>query len=117
MVYVRLAQGWTDGGGAAHGAGDMVDVDAVTLAELEANGVVTAPDLMNGAAVTASWPGPTAPRPEDEGRVVTARWPGPTAPHPDGDEGDGDADPWPGPTDPDPEPPQWPGPTSDDPEN
>jgi hypothetical protein len=44
MVYVRLARDWTDGGGAAHDAGDMVDVDAVTLAELEADGVVACAD-------------------------------------------------------------------------
>jgi len=40
MVYVRLARDWTDHGGAMHGAGDLVDVDAVTLAELEADGTV-----------------------------------------------------------------------------
>jgi hypothetical protein len=43
MVYVRLAQDWIDGTGAARAAGDMVDVDAGTLAELEAAGVVTGP--------------------------------------------------------------------------
>ena len=40
MVYVRLARDWTDHGGAMHGAGDLVDVDAITLAELEADGTV-----------------------------------------------------------------------------
>jgi hypothetical protein len=40
MVYVRLAQGWTDSAGTAHDAGAMVDVDAATLAGLEASGVV-----------------------------------------------------------------------------
>jgi hypothetical protein len=50
MVYVRLARDWTDGGGAAHGAGDMVDVDAVTLAELEADGVVACADREADAA-------------------------------------------------------------------
>jgi hypothetical protein len=44
MVQVRLARDWTDGTGADHDAGDLVDVDAVTLAELEATGVVTGAD-------------------------------------------------------------------------
>ena len=64
MVYVRLARDWTDVGGADHGAGDLVDVDAVTLAELEADGVVaTADDEPD------PWPGPTG---------GPASWPGPT---------------------------------------
>ncbi|HET8660419.1 MAG TPA: hypothetical protein VFM55_15635 [Micromonosporaceae bacterium] len=58
MVYVKLAKDWTDSDGSAHSAGDMVDVDAGTLAELEANGVV------------AAWPGPTG--------GDTDAWPGPT---------------------------------------
>lgn len=41
MVAVRLARGWVGYGGAVHRAGDFVDVDAVTLARLEAAGVVT----------------------------------------------------------------------------
>jgi hypothetical protein len=41
MVYVRLAQGWTDSTGTEHAAGAMVDVDAATLAGLESRGVVT----------------------------------------------------------------------------
>lgn len=65
MVYVRLAQDWTDGDGTAHSAGDMVDVDAATLAELEASGVVASP-----GGSTAAWPGPTG--------GDTESWPGPT---------------------------------------
>ena len=53
MVCVRLARDWTDGAGAAHGAGDMVDVDAVTLAELEADGVVACADRESDAAAGA----------------------------------------------------------------
>jgi hypothetical protein len=87
MVYVRLAQGWTDGGGAAHGAGDMVDVDPVTLAELEAGGVVASAERSD-TGVSASWPGPTEPNPDDGDE----QWPGPTGP-------------------PDPKPYRWPGPT------
>ena len=44
MVHVRLARNWTDVGGSAHHAGELVDVDAVTLAALEASGVVTPAD-------------------------------------------------------------------------
>jgi hypothetical protein len=44
MVYVRLARKWVDGTGASHSAGDMVDVDAATLAQLEESGVVTPVD-------------------------------------------------------------------------
>jgi hypothetical protein len=86
MVYVRLAQGWTDGGGAAHVAGDMVDVDAVTLAELEAEGVVATTDKVDGDGIKmAAWPGLTTPRPDNGGQV--AAWPGLTTPRPD-DNGD-----------------------------
>ena len=41
MVAVRLARGWVGYGGSVHRAGDLVDVDAITLARLEASGVVT----------------------------------------------------------------------------
>ncbi|GAA5183967.1 hypothetical protein GCM10023322_24420 [Rugosimonospora acidiphila] len=39
-MYVRLAASWADPSGAVHGAGEFVDVDVVTLAELEEQGVV-----------------------------------------------------------------------------
>jgi len=39
-VYVRLAMPWADPSGRVHGAGEFVDVDVVTLAELEEQGVV-----------------------------------------------------------------------------
>jgi hypothetical protein len=131
MVYVRLAQSWTDDGGAAHAAGDMVNIDAITLAKLEANGVVSDRAGADGVE-TLSWPGPTGPRPDGDDGVHTAAWPGPTGPRPEGDDGvrlaawpgptgprpdggDGDEQ-WPGPTGPDPDPtPQWPGPTTPDP--
>jgi len=87
MVYVRLARDWTDRGGAAHGAGDMVDVDAVTLAELEGDGVVATTD--RGESDAPDWAGPTAPEPPHQHRPG---WAGPTAPKPD----------WAGPTDPPP---------------
>lgn len=40
MVHVLLATEWTDYSGADHDPGELVDVDAVTLARLEAIGVV-----------------------------------------------------------------------------
>jgi hypothetical protein len=55
MVYARLARNWTDRGGSAHHAGELVDVDAITLAELEERGVVRTPDL----DLTEAWAGPT----------------------------------------------------------
>ena len=39
-MLVRLAVSWTDPFGIAHDAGEVVDIDAVTLAELEERGVV-----------------------------------------------------------------------------
>jgi hypothetical protein len=39
-VYVQLACLWADPAGRVHGAGEFVDIDAVTLAELEERGVV-----------------------------------------------------------------------------
>lgn len=59
MVYVRLAKDWTDGTGAAHDAGDMVDVDAVTLAELEATGVVAGPVSVPSRPTKPTYVGPT----------------------------------------------------------
>jgi hypothetical protein len=64
MVYVRLARDWTDATGAPHHSGDMVNVDAVTLAELEATGVVE-------PGPGANWVGPT-------GGSGGADWVGPT---------------------------------------
>lgn len=69
MVYVRLARDWTDGNGTAHAAGESVDVDAATLAELEAAGIVA-----NSGGDDPNWPGPTA-----SGGGDTTSWPGPTA--------------------------------------
>lgn len=69
MVYVRLAKDWTDGNGSAHSAGDTVDVDAATLAELEASGIVA------GSGDGTDWPGPTSTTSGGDG----TDWPGPTA--------------------------------------
>lgn len=91
-MLVRLAVAWTDPFGVAYGAGDLVDIDAVTLAELEELGVV---DNM-GDPKTEGWTGPTSPEPDDSGSADG--WTGPTSPEPD-DEG---ADGWTGPTGEDP---------------
>jgi hypothetical protein len=64
-VHVRIARNWTDPTGLAHRAGDLVDVDAVTLAELEATGVVSSSDR----GPVAGWAGPTG---------GDASWAGPT---------------------------------------
>jgi hypothetical protein len=45
---------WADPSGAVHGAGDFVDIDVVTLAELEERGVVENADEINRPA----WVGP-----------------------------------------------------------
>jgi hypothetical protein len=70
MVNVRLAQDWTDGTGAAYSAGDMVEVDAATLAELESSGVVEWAGPTGGSGGT-DWAGPT-------GGGGDANWAGPT---------------------------------------
>jgi hypothetical protein len=75
-VYVRLAAAWTDPAGGVHGAGDLVDIDIVTLAELEEQGVV---DNGEPGAGSPDWVGPGA---EDE----DTSWVGP------GDEPDTDDD-------------------------
>lgn len=51
MVYVKLEKPWTDGDGIGHAAGEMVDVDAATLAKMQEAGVVT------------EWIGPTSDQP------------------------------------------------------
>ena len=67
MVYVKLEEDWTDPEGTAHAAGEMVDVDAATLAALEADGIV--------GGVTTDWVGPT-------GGGETTAWVGPTSTEP-----------------------------------
>ena len=88
MVAVRLARGWIGYGGAVHRAGEFVDVDAVTLAKLEASGVVTPSESTGESTNERDWAGPTG---DDE--EATVAWAGPTN-EPDDDE---DTD-WAGPT-------------------
>ena len=62
MVYVRLEKEWTDGEGLGHSAGEMVDVDAATLADLQAKGIVGEKGESGGGAST-EWLGPTGNKP------------------------------------------------------
>ncbi|MBQ1027298.1 MULTISPECIES: hypothetical protein [unclassified Micromonospora] len=56
MVYVMLKSDWTDGNGVAHSAGDSVDVDAATLAQLQAQGIVG--EVPGGGKDGTDWVGP-----------------------------------------------------------
>jgi hypothetical protein len=63
MVYVRLDGDWTDEGGVAHSAGEMVDVDAATLARLQAEGVVSETTHGTGSGDKTEWAGPGSSQP------------------------------------------------------
>ncbi|HEX7746570.1 MAG TPA: hypothetical protein VF462_15070 [Micromonosporaceae bacterium] len=83
MVYVRLEQEWTDKDGATHAAGEMVDVDAATLASLQQEGVVAGEkEAWAGPTGTddANWAGPTGT--EDPTGTEEANWAGPTGAQP-----------------------------------
>jgi hypothetical protein len=57
MMLVRLTGDWTDSGGLSHHAGETIEVDAVTLVQLEAAGVV---DTSTGpGSDPTQWPGLT----------------------------------------------------------
>ncbi|MEH1102417.1 hypothetical protein [Micromonospora sp. CPCC 205561] len=56
MVYVMLQSDWTDGNGVSHLAGDSVDVDAATLATLQAQGIVS--EQSGGGKDGTEWVGP-----------------------------------------------------------
>ncbi|MEU5790994.1 hypothetical protein ABZ754_25135 [Micromonospora purpureochromogenes] len=68
MVYVNLESDWTDGDGVAHSAGESVDVDAATLAVLQAEGIVS--EQSGGGKDGTDWAGPTG---------TTTSWAGPTS--------------------------------------
>ncbi|BCJ63425.1 hypothetical protein [Polymorphospora rubra] len=75
MVYVRLEQEWTDGQGTTHPAGSSVDVDAATLADLEARGIV--------AAGGGGWDGPGGGGGgDDKDWAGPTGWAGPTSTQP-----------------------------------
>ncbi|SCF41041.1 hypothetical protein [Micromonospora mirobrigensis] len=66
MVYVKLESDWTDADGVTHSAGESVDVDAATLAALQADGVVS--EGRSGGKDGTDWVGPTG-----------TNWVGPTS--------------------------------------
>jgi hypothetical protein len=88
-MLVRLAMAWIDPAGVVHGAGEHVDIDAITLAELEEQGVVE-----NMTDPKEPWTGPTGTEPTSDPQTD---WTGPT-----GSEPDAEAD-WTGPTGTDPD--------------
>ncbi len=67
MVAVRLARGWVGYGGAVHRAGELIDVDAVTLAMMEASGVVTPVEGPGERSPGTADEEPTVSRPEPAG--------------------------------------------------
>jgi hypothetical protein len=94
MVYVRLAQQWTDQQGTEHAPDTMVDVDAATLAELEAVGVVAEASLSLGGAgedPDGGWPRP------DDGGETEGGWPRPDGGWPRPDDGGETEGGWPRP--------------------
>lgn len=62
-MLVRLAVAWIDPAGVIHGAGEHVDIDAVTLAELEEQGVV---ENMTEPTEKQDWHGPDGTEPTAE---------------------------------------------------
>jgi hypothetical protein len=90
-MLVRLAAAWIDPTGVVHGAGEHVDIDAVTLAVLEEQGVVE-----NMTDPKETWTGP------DGTETTTTTDPESDWTGPDGTDTGGETD-WTGPdsTDPD----------------
>ena len=80
-MLVRLAVDWIDPFGVTHGPGELVDVDAVTLAELEQHGMV---ETMSDDQ-PEKWIGPGSPEPD--------KWIGPGSPTPDEPATDPDSEP------------------------
>jgi hypothetical protein len=81
-VYVRLAVSWTDSAGVAHAAGEIVDIDAITLAQLEEGGVVDEIKEPEGTQTESGWIGPGQPPPDEETKQDD--WIGPGQPPEDG---------------------------------
>jgi hypothetical protein len=90
-MLVRLAVPWIDPAGVVHGPGEHVDIDAVTLAELEEQGVVE-----NMTDPKADWNGPDGtetkttidPKPDwngPDGTKPQTDWNGPDSTEPDED--------------------------------
>lgn len=89
-MYVRLAVAWTDPAGVSHAAGDVIDIDAITLAELEEGGVVDEIEELEPESTSTpkdgddSWIGPGAGKPKEEsGGTTESSWIGPGSKDPD----------------------------------
>jgi hypothetical protein len=77
-VLVRLAAEWTDPFGVEHYAGDVVDIDVITLAELEERGVVEAMSEPEEWAGPGEEPEQDAPQWAGPGeQEAEAEWAGP----------------------------------------
>lgn len=92
-MLVRLAIAWIDPHGVVHGAGEHVDIDAVTLAELEEQGVV---EIMTDP--TTDWNGPSGADPT--AKDPTTDWNGPSGAEPTAKDPETD---WNGPSSTDPD--------------
>ncbi|KIR60826.1 hypothetical protein TK50_23565 [Micromonospora haikouensis] len=75
-MHVRLSAAWTDPRGTLWAPGDTVDVDAVTLAALEEQGMVDTPDGQGTAPDQGSTKTTTTTKPTDPTKIG----PGPSAP-------------------------------------
>ena len=75
---MRLAVSWTDPAGVSHAAGEIVDIDAITLAQLEEGGVVDDIKEPEGTTTEDGWIGPGEPPPDEEPQQ--ADWIGPGGP-------------------------------------
>ncbi|WP_431878854.1 hypothetical protein, partial [Micromonospora marina] len=73
-MHVRLSASWTDPRGTVWAVGDTVDVDAVTLAELEEKGMVEQPAGSGSTETTTTTT--TPPKKTDPSKIG----PGPSAP-------------------------------------
>ena len=73
-MHVRLSAAWTDPRGTVWAVGDTVDVDAVTLAELEEKGMVEQPAGSGSTETTTTTT--TPPKKTDPSKIG----PGPSAP-------------------------------------
>ena len=82
-MYVRLAVTWTDSAGVSHAAGEIVDIDAITLAELEEGGVVDEIEVLEPDSTSTpkegddSWIGPGAGKAKAEAVPAESTWIGP----------------------------------------
>ena len=79
MVNVRLEHAWTDPAGAKHPRGGAVEVDAATLAELEAKGIVKPVGVDSGDAGVKGHSSPSTGKTKMVGPTAGEDMVGPTA--------------------------------------